>query len=415
MKKTKLARKIFFGFMLAVIFVGLCFIVMGIVMEVFTKEASAATNDEALFIGPLREGQHMYVGYHDESSCANAVRGWVKDVYSDKPVKIGIWIDWPHDSLLAEKTGEVVADELREDLPFESQHYGFSWKFPEKYLNDTYTYYVYALNEKGEPAKLLNRSEKKLYCGDEDHLFSPGDHIWIMVNGLRARSGPGVQYPMKYTLSKWMNFRIEDIMYDKNGEPWYRIGGDDERLKRFGSSNLYIIANPHYIKEDVPITVPLLPDTVKRWIEIERTGSPKKVSVYEENAVGVITKRAEFLISTGLNGRTRVGDFKVYVDNDKDHRRRLSHMRGYACNKDKTKCWIDFDLTAIGYVIYYDGLKAFHIRYWRLNEEDVVMCVPFGGELSHGCINEPPDAGKWFWHWLDSTLPGEKFVPVISR
>lgn len=402
MKKNALARKIFFGIILAVIFLGLCFVAIGIVVGTFTKEASAATYDES-FIGPLPEKQHVYVGYHDESSCDNAVRGWVKDRYFEDPVKVGVWLDWPKESPLTQKVAEVVANELRIDLPFESKYHGFTWKLPEEYLNDTYTYYVYVLDDSGQPTTLLNRSGRTLYCGDENHFFGPGDHVWIMVHGLRIRTGPGLEYPARYMSSKWMNFRIEEIVYDKKGDPWYRIGGDDERLKRFGSSKLYITADHRYIKKDVPIDVPLLPDTVERWIEMDRSGPVKKVSVYEENAESVVTKRVEFPVSTGLGGRTPTGIFRIFVDEGVDHRRRVDHMRGY-----------DYDLTGIGYVMYYSGELAFHVRWWRLNEEEK-WYVPFGGELSHGCVNEPPDAAKWLWYWINSTLPDEEFVWVISR
>jgi hypothetical protein len=402
MKKQNKAGYFFALLLLAFLLLIFFFWIIGTI-----EEASAATLDSE-FVGPRMENGSFftpeYVGYHDKSDCENMVYGWVIDKNAqERQLKVAVYRDWPYDSLLTEKIAEVTANELRTDLPYNDQHHGFSLQLPEKYLNDTYTYYVYVLDDNGQPVKLLNRSEKMLYCGDEDHLFDPGDHIWIMVYGLNIRTGPGEEYSTRYKSSKWMNFRIEEIVYDSNEEPWYRIGGDDERLKRFGSSRLYITADPHYIKKDKPIEVSLLQDTVKRWIDMDRSGPLKKVSVYEENAEGVVTKRAEFPISTGLRGRTPIGNFRVYVDESVNHRRRVDHMRG-----------ADFDLTGIGYVMYFDGSRAFHVRYWRLNQAER-WYVPFGGELSHGCVNEPPDAAKWLWYWMNSTLPGEEYVPVISR
>ncbi len=315
------------------------------------------------------------IGYHDESNCDIGASGWAKDLNSSKPLRLGIWLNWPANSVLTKKIGEVTADLLRIDLPFSDQYHGFKWYLPKEFKDGNHRLYVYALNEEGEPQKLLNRSGREIFCGGK--LLSKGSYIQVKRTGLKVYSGPGFNYyPVRriWKLRAGVILKINrEVIFDKEGRPWYGVTADI--WNRYGSGKWFIPAASECIKEIVfQDEIIIFSNTIKKWIEIDL--SDQTLRAIERNKEGEDKIALETLVSTGAYGTvTRKGVFRIYSF------RIHSYMKGW-----------DYDLPGVPFDMYFDGLKAIHGAYWHNS---------FGSVRSHGCVNVPLDNAEWLWFWVN--------------
>lgn len=344
----------------------LLFLVIFLAAGLFAQSAGAQEKDRV-------------VGYHDGSNCEIGARGWVKDLNIITPLKVGIWLDWPADSVLTKKVGETTANLLRVDLPFSDQYHGFQWKLSEELRDRSHQLYVYALSPEGEPQKLLNRSGREINCGFGE-LLSPGTHIQIRKTGLGVYAGPGFDYQpirdiwgRRHKLREGVILKInKEMVFDEEGNTWYGVTGDI--WNRYGSGRWFIPADPWYIKEvDFQKEITVFNDTTEKWIEIDL--SEQTLRAFEKNREGEDRVALETLVSTGIYNSTRKGVFKI----------RLFRIHSYM------KGW-DYDLPGVPFDMYFDGPRAIHGAYWHNS---------FGNIRSHGCVNLPLDNAEWLWYWVD--------------
>ena len=326
-------------------------------------------------------------GYHDGATC-NETWGWVRDASSSESLSVGFWLDYPAESVFANKIGEARADLLRPDLPFPDQNHGFSWFLPNEYKDTARTIYAYVLSSDGEPEKLLNFSDKNTGCNPEE-LFPVGTYIQIRKTGLKVYSGPSFNYHTvkdiwgrSHVLKEGMLLKTKkEVTFDEEGNPWYGIGVD--LWNRYGSSNWYIPANHWYIKKyEKREEITIFSDTVEKWIEINL--ATQTLKAWERNDKGENGPALETLVSTGVGGATKKGTFKI------NSFRMHSYMKGW-----------DYDLPGVPFDMYFDRTKALHGAYWHNN---------FGRVRSHGCVNLPLDNAEWLWSWVN-----EKHITVVIR
>lgn len=315
-------------------------------------------------------------GYHDGTNCEQTW-GWAKDLNSPAPLKVGIWLDYPANSILTRKIGETTANLLRPDLPFPDKEHGFKWALPEQFKDTARALFVYALALDGKPRKLLNYSDKNTCCNPSE-LFPNGTYIQVRKTGLKVYSGPGFNYrPIRdiwgrqHTLKQGMVLKInKEVIFDGQRAPWYRVTADI--WNRYGSRNWFISANHWYVKKlAFQGEITAFPDTREKWIEI--TLSNQRLKAWEKNEKGENRLAFETSISSGVHNATKKGTFRIYTS------RIHSYMKGW-----------DYDLPGVPFCLYFDGLRAIHGAYWHNS---------FGYVRSHGCVNLPLDNAEWLWFW----------------
>ena len=326
-------------------------------------------------------------GYHDGTTCEETW-GWVRNESSSKPLNVGFWLDYPAESVLAKKIGETKANLFRPDLPFSDKNHGFKWFLPEEFKDTGRTIYVYTLNSEGKPEKLLNFSNKNTTCNPKE-LFPAGTYIQSRNTGLKFYSSPSFNsstikdiWGRPQIFQKGTILKInKDVIFDKKGNPWYRVTAD--LWNRYGSGNWFLPANHWFIKKvESRQEIIIFPDTTEKWIEISL--SEQTLKAWETNSNGENKLAFETLVSTGVNNSTRRGVFKI------NSFRMHSYMKG-----------IGYDLPGVPFDMYFDGSRAIHGAYWHNS---------FGSVRSHGCVNLPLDNMEWLWSWVNG-----KHLKVIIK
>lgn len=144
----------------------------------------------------------------------------------------------------------------------------------------------------------------------------------------------------------------------KNGREWIRSG--DQWLER---TSVRIVA---------PVTPPFRIGEREKWFDVNL--GEQTVTAYEGSRPVYAT-----LISSGLDEwPTRTGQFRVWR---RDPRAKMSGNPGtplYYHNAD------------VPYILYFDKGVALHGAYWH---------DKFGTQVSHGCVNLPPQDAEWLYRW----------------
>ncbi|MFH1188405.1 MAG: hypothetical protein V1652_01000 [bacterium] len=215
------------------------------------------------------------IGYHDEVHCGETW-GWVKNSNSDTPLKVGIWLDYPADSVLSQKVAEITADKFRPDLPFADKSHGFTWYLSEELISTSHKLYVYVLASDGTPQKLLpvTKGDRNTSC-NLGEIFPNGTYIKVKETGLKVYTEPRVNartvrdiWGRTMILRKGILLKVNDVAYDSDNNPWYCFSGD--LWNRYGSGRWFIQADNRYIqKVNFQEEITIFPDTVGKSIEVD--------------------------------------------------------------------------------------------------------------------------------------------------
>jgi lipoprotein-anchoring transpeptidase ErfK/SrfK len=188
-------------------------------------------------------------------------------------------------------------------------------------------------------------------------------------------------YRLYYETTYW----IDQLLYDRAGNGWYRFYDDKRKLYYYApAAHLRIIPDG----EMTPISPAM--DPAKKLLTVNLTD--EVVTAYEDNKP-IFTS----LCSTGLRSYSifRSTPLGWHITNNK---RLTRHMAaGDPVSAE------GFDLPGIPWVTYFtkSGV-SFHGTYWHND---------FGVPHSHGCVNLPPQAAKWVLRWTVPTIPpGQQFA-----
>jgi hypothetical protein len=172
---------------------------------------------------------------------------------------------------------------------------------------------------------------------------------WV-YRDIRAENGAAVP--------RYMFVRVRESRM-KDGREWVRID-DDQWLER----------------DAVRIVTPAAPQfrvgTREKWFLVNL--AEQTVTAYEGLRPVYAT-----LISSGLDDwPTRTGQFRVW------HRVTREKMSG---NPGTSLYYYNAD---VPYIMYFDKGVALHGAYWH---------DKFGNQVSHGCVNLPPQDAEWLYRW----------------
>lgn len=184
---------------------------------------------------------------------------------------------------------------------------------------------------------------------------------WVLYK-FRPAIAPDTPPPEDETyIDRYTFVEIYDAFEGEEGWLWYDIG------------------NGRWVKETFLslVDVSPRPDGVgpdEFWVEVD---------LYEQTVAAYEGDRMVFASpsSTGLPGfETNEGLFRVYA------RHREWPMWGGEVGDDY------YYLQDVPHTMFFDDDIALHGAYWHDN---------FGEVRSHGCVNLPPRAAEWIWHWSD--------------
>jgi lipoprotein-anchoring transpeptidase ErfK/SrfK len=195
---------------------------------------------------------------------------------------------------------------------------------------------------------------------------------------IRARSGPGVDYPVVAKLRNGMVLRTSGMVIE-NGQPWYKIEFDEWlRYPDRVQGDMYVAAE--YVDtfsdegQQELVAGAATPQTDKH-ILIDR--SDQMLYAYEGKELFM-----EEPISTGLElTPTPRGTFTVY------RKTPTRYMQGPIPGISDQ----EYDLPGVPWNLYFtlEG-GAIHGAYWHDH---------FGEPWSHGCVNMPPPKAKELYEW----------------
>jgi len=118
--------------------------------EVFNKAynftgVSATVINNCKKFGDCEISDHVPEGTLDVANCST-IEGWARDADTSTPIKVHIYKDGPHGGG-GTFVAEVLASNLRSDLPFKDQHHGFSFNTPSSLKDgNPHTIYAYGLD-----------------------------------------------------------------------------------------------------------------------------------------------------------------------------------------------------------------------------------------------------------------------------
>lgn len=206
------------------------------------------------------------------------------------------------------------------------------------------------------------------------------------------QSAAHVAYRLYYGTTHW----VYSIETSKDGRQWYRVRDDKKGYDYFvDATHLHVFTT----EELVPLSQHV-PAENKR-IEINLTD--QVVIAYEGD-------RAVFASRTATGARFKDGDFRTKPGRYTTNRKRPSrHMAA-----GEPGIGSGFDLPGVPWVCYLtESGVSLHGTYWHND---------FGSPRSHGCINLPTLAARWFYRWCSPTvllheqiveLPDDEGTPVI--
>ena len=183
-----------------------------------------------------------------------------------------------------------------------------------------------------------------------------------------------VAYRMYYETTHWAT----KLVYDDDGQPWYRLLDDKWEINyHIPATHLRIV--PY--EELTPLSVDV-PPSEKRL----------EVNTAEQAVIAYEWDRPIFMTRTATGAKFRNGNFSTppgkHITN---HKRPYRHMaRG-------NLAYNGFDLPGVPWVTYItESGVSFHGTYWHNN---------YGRPRSHGCINLTPQAAKWIYRWTQPVVP----------
>lgn len=121
----------------------------------------------------------------------------------------------------------------------------------------------------------------------------------------------------------------------------------------------------------------------EKWIEVDL--SDQKLIAHQGDDIFV-----ESLISSGLFGRTPVGEYRIW------YKIRATKMEG-GSKLNNTYYY----LPNVPYSMFFQGDFGIHGTYWHQN---------FGEPMSHGCVNTPTPVAEKLFYWADPQLPEGKWA-----
>lgn len=222
-------------------------------------------------------------------------------------------------------------------------------------------------------------------------LNSPDDQIpttgilgEVTVPFTDSRWRPDNNFPVAYRFYYQTTHWVTALLYDGDGNPWYKIEDDKWKIKYFAPAN-HIRLVPH--DELLPLSAHV-PVSAKR---IEVRTAEQIVIAYEWD-------RPVFMTRTATGAKFSNGDFSTPPG-----RHITAHKRPYRHMAAGNLAYNGYDLPGVPWVTYItESGISFHGTYWHNN---------YGKPRSHGCINLTADAAKFIYRWtLPVVPPHEQYV-----
>lgn len=195
------------------------------------------------------------------------------------------------------------------------------------------------------------------------------------------KSPNSVAYRMYYGTTHW----VYSVHHAKDGKAWYRVQDDKKGYYYYvNATHLHL-----FTEEEL---APISPEVPIREKRIEVNLKDQVVTAYEG-------ERAVFASRTATGARFKDGDFRTRPGRFTTNRKRPSrHMAA-----GEPGVGSGFDLPGVPWVCYLtESGVSLHGTYWHND---------FGSPRSHGCINLPTSAARWFYRWsLPAVRPYEQIV-----
>ncbi len=195
------------------------------------------------------------------------------------------------------------------------------------------------------------------------------------------RSLSSVAYRLYYGTTHW----VYSIETGKDGLKMYRVRDDKKGYD-------YFVNAEHLRVFSVQDLAPISADVPLRLKRIHVNLKDQVVTAYEG-------QRAVFMSRTATGARFKDGDFRTHAGTFTTNRKRPSrHMAA-----GEPGVGSGFDLPGVPWVCYLtESGVSLHGTYWHND---------FGSPRSHGCINLPTSAARWFYRWsYPIVLPHEQIV-----
>ena len=197
------------------------------------------------------------------------------------------------------------------------------------------------------------------------------------------QDGADVVYRLYYGTTHWVT---ETISCEDRPRAWYRLIDDKNK------DAVYFVPASHLRIIPENELLPLSPDipSFQKFIEVRL--SQQLALAYEGH---------KLVYATRISSGSRRADGTYYTPEGHfftKYKRPSRHMAaGNLANRG-------YDLPGVPWVMYItNGGISFHGTYWHND---------FGHPHSHGCINLPIEAARWFFRWTTPTVPPTK--PFVS-
>jgi hypothetical protein len=194
---------------------------------------------------------------------------------------------------------------------------------------------------------------------------------WILLDVQPSPEPNAEPDPDTPALQRYTFFRVYDAVTADDGWIWYDIGGGDW-IRQTYVSLVDVDPRPQDVGQD------------EYWVEID---------LYEQSFAAYEGDRLVYagLVSSGLNRwPTNEGLFQVWG------RYWQTKMSGAEGKEDY------YFIEDVPHTMYFDYDIALHGAYWHDR---------FGYKHSHGCVNMPPRAAEWIFHWSHNA-PNDLWVWV---
>lgn len=196
-----------------------------------------------------------------------------------------------------------------------------------------------------------------------------------------GRYHPGEEYAVLYRVYYETTHWVDRLVHDRQGNPWYRVREDRWDL-------IYYIQAEHARLLAQQDLAPLAPDVPAEAKRIQVSLDHQTVTAYEWERPVFMTRAATGAKFSNGSFLTPQGRFLTF------HKRPSRHMAAgnLAAN--------GFDLPGVPWVCYINEKGvALHGTYWHND---------FGRPRSHGCINLPSQAARWFYLWTQPVVPPDE-------
>lgn len=221
------------------------------------------------------------------------------------------------------------------------------------------------------PARYYHVVESSRFAGVEVHYRPRRPFGWVLYP-FRPRSEPAAPAAEEtLELPRYEFVQIFDVAVGGDGALWYDVGGG--RWLRY-----HVLALTTWRERPGDVA------ENEYWVDVDLT--QQTFAAYEGERMVYAG-----LISSGLpRWPTRLGLFDVWS------RHTTTRMSGGVLGDDY------YYIEDVPHNMYFDGEIALHGAYWH---DD------FGRPKSHGCVNMPPRAAEWIFHWSENA-PGDLRVWV---